>query len=439
MTGKAVLINQTLAPPAGPLRLAGLPLLLRAVLAAQRAGVHDLLILGGSHPGPLLEHDPQVRLRWRWVPDPEADSGNEVQALLGVVEELKENFILLFADSIFEPQALAALRAARLEGKAARAAVSPGTTDGLPHASLYLCAPDFLPLLKEAPTGGSTRNRIGTVASQLSRAGSRVDTVEVSGRVWERTTEVGRLQGIQRDLTHFSLKPSDGFYAKFNKMVLSEPLIRLFLRTPATPNLITGMGLVLALASGVAFAQGGYWWGVGGAGLAFLSSLMDHCDGMVARLKFQESDFGTWFEMAVDYASTFAVFIGMAVGLYRETGFGHHLVVGGLFVLGAVMSFITMSRQRKRISGDNPADYANRMHRKLEENSNNLFHWFARKTYFVGRRAVLPYYILLFSLLDLRVLLLGWTTLGANIIWILTLHSNRLLRPAVDKAAAEAD
>jgi len=438
MARKAVLLNQTRTATAGKQRLAGLPLLLRAVLGAQRAGIEEILIVGGDPPDRLLEKDRRVHVRWRWIPAEGSDPANELSTLRGVARELKENFVLLFSDSIFEPQALRSLRAAPLQGRVARAAVLPGTSDGLLGVSLYLCTPELLHRLETDSTRGPLPERIDAFLAQVRERDGRADTVEVSGRVWPRTTERKRLRGIHRELAHFNLKPSDGFYAKFNKLVLGEPLLRLFLRTRATPNFITGLGLLLALSSGVAFAQGGYWWAAAGALLAFASSLMDHCDGMVARLKFQESDFGTWFETMVDYTSTFSIFIGMAIGLYRETGFTHHLVVGGLFVFGAVMSFITMSHQRKRLSGDNPADYANRMHRKLE-GSRNFFLWFARKTYFVGRRAVLPYYILLFCLLDFRALLLGWTTLGANMIWLLTLYSNRFLRSSVSKAAAEAN
>jgi phosphatidylglycerophosphate synthase len=438
MARKAVLLNQTGAATASKQRLAGLPLQLRAVLGAQRAGIEEILIVGGDPPGRLLEKDRRVQVRWRWIPAEGSDPTDEVSALRRVAGELKENFILLFSDSIFEPQALRSLRAAPLHGRVARAAVLPGTNAGLLGASLYLCAPELPQLLEAGSVSGPLPPRLETFLAQVRDSSGRADTVEVSGRVWPRTTERRRLRSIHRELAHFNLKPSDGSYAKFNKLVLAEPLLRLFLRTPATPNFITGLGLVLAISSGVAFAQGGYWWALAGALLAFASSLMDHCDGMVARLKFQESDFGTWFETMVDYTCTFSVFIGMAIGLYRETGFTHHLVVGGLFVFGAVMSFIAMSHQRKRISGDNPADYANRMHRRLE-GTRNFFLWFARKTYFVGRRAVLPYYILLFCLLDFRTLLLGWTTLGANMVWILTLYSNRMLRPPVSKAAAEAN
>ncbi|MFQ5663666.1 MAG: CDP-alcohol phosphatidyltransferase family protein [Terriglobia bacterium] len=441
MVRKAVLINLTLAPVGAPPRLAGLPLPVRAVLSAQRAGIEEIIIVGGDDPGRLL--DPGLKVAWRWLPLP-AQSQNELNALRRVREELKEDFVLFFADSVFDATALASLRAARLEGKAARIAALPVSDDGLTGASLYVASPEFLRRLPASRTGsggdeaGDGLDRIDSFAAHLREQG-QVDRVKVSGTLWPRTTDGARLRAIERALAHLNLKPSDGIFAKFNKMVVAEPLIRFFLRTPATPNFITGLGLFLGLGSGWAFAQGSYGWGIAGAFLAYVSAIMDHCDGMVARLKFQESEFGVWFETAVDYVSYLAIFVGLAIGLYRETGFVHHLFVGGLFLFGWVMSFILQSRQRNLASGDNPADFPNRIHTKLEQHSRNFFHWFSRRLYFLVRRAVLPYFILLFCLLDLRVLLLGWVTFGANLVWLLTLYNNRLFRPAKTTATAEAD
>lgn len=430
----AVLINQTYSAAPGWSRLAGLPLALRAILAAQRAGVEEVIVVGGNDPAPMVQGDRRVGVAWRWVPLENLEPRNEVAALRRVSTELKENFFLFFADSVFDAPAVRSLGSTPLEGQLARAAVSSTGADDVAEASLFLCAPEFLRRVE----GVAGAVRIGELAQQW-QDGEAVGAVEVAGRVWPRTSDRRRLRAIQRELSRVSLKPSDGFYARFNKMWLAQPLIRFFLRTPATPNFITSLGLLFGLGAGVVFSHGGYWWAVLGAILWFLSSIMDHVDGMVARLKFLESEFGTWFESWVDYVSTFSAYIGLAIGLYRETGFRHHLLVGGLFVFGAVMSSVAQSRQRKLVSPDNPADYPNRMHRKLEESSQNLLLWFARNTYFVARRAVLPYYMLLFCLLDLRVLFLGWSTLGANCIWIFTLYSNRLVRPPVGGAAAEAD
>jgi len=434
---RAVLLNRTRPPGGSRLPLAGVPLLLRALLAAQRVGVEEVLVVGGQDPSDLLKRTRRLKLAWRWLPEVEGvATRSEVGELLRAGREVEGEFLLLFADSIFDVSAIRALRELDLEGRAARAAAATPITEPAAASGLYVCGPDFLRLAEQA-----AREGVGSIDDLFARAQARgqAAVVEVEGRVWPRTTDPEQLRSIGQELAHVSIKPSDGFYARFNKRVLSLPLITLFLNTPATPNFITGLGLTLALTAAVVIAQGGYWWALGGSVLWFLSALMDHCDGMVARLKFMESDFGTWFESTVDNTATLAVYVGLAVGLYRETGFTHHLLVGGLFVVGTIISFLAMSLQRKRISGDNLADYPNRMHRKLEAHSSNPFLWFGRNAYFIARRAVLPYYVLLFCLLDLRVFFLGWSALGAQLYWIMTLYSNRMLRPAPVPKAAEGD
>ena len=299
-------------------------------------------------------------------------------------------------------------------------------------ASLCLCSPDIFPWLSE----GSSNRHLASAYARL-RAEGRADSLPLGERLWPRTTDRALLRSIHRELTHFNLKPSDGIFARFNKLVVAERLIRLFLKTPATPNFITGLGFFFALCSALAFVQGSYWWSLAGALLAYISAMMDHVDGMVARLKFLESEFGVWLESAADIGSYLCIFTGLAIGLYRESGSFHYLTIGGIFVFGSVVSFVALSRQRKLASADNPTDYPNRIHAKLEQHSKNFFHWFTRKFYFLTRRAVLPYIILLFCLLDLQELLLGWATFGANLVWILTLYNNRLFRTR--QASAEAD
>ena len=441
MVRKAILINQTIAPARKTPRLAGLPLLLRAALSAQRAGVEELLVVGGDDPEPLLARDPRLHLAWGWIPVP-GTGESEMDALRAAAGRVDSDFLLLFADSIFEARAAEALAAAPLEERLLLAARPADTPEELEpaRASLYLCSSRLFSAAETASVA-----RVASLYTRL-RAENRSAGVALDARLWPRTTEPDQLRAVYRELAQAKLKPWDGLHARFNKLVLAEPLLRLFLRTPASANFVTFLGLVFGVASGIAFAQGGYRWGLAAAALAFVSSMMDNLDGMVARLKMQESEFGVWFESAVDYASYFCMFVGLAVGLYRETGERHHLFVGALFVLAAVISFVLQSRQRRQVSGDNPADFARRIYHKLDQRDSNFFHWFARKFHFLTRRAVLPYYILLFCLLNLRVLLLGWVTFGANLVWILTLYNNRLLssshaKPSerAPRAPAEAD
>jgi len=433
MVRKAVLINQTLAPARETPRLAGLPVLLRAVLLACRAGIEELIIVGGDDPEPLLGRDARVHLSWGWIPVP-GTGESELEALRAVAGRLDADFLLFFADSVFDSKAAAALRAAPRDAHlllVARPADTPEELEPL-GASLYLFGREVFSHLADAPPG-----RIASLYSRL-RAEGRAAGLEVQGRLWPRTSERALLRSIHRELTHFNLKPSDGVFARFNKLVVAEPLIRLFLKAPFTPNALSLLGLAFAVGAAAAFFQGNYGWSLLGAVLAYFSAIMDHIDGMVARLKFLESEFGVWLESAVDFSSYLFIFTGLAAGLYRETGQRYHLILGALFAFATIVSFVVMSRQRRLASADNPTDYPNRIHARLEAESRNFFHWFTRKFYFLTRRAVLPYIILFFCLLDLRALLLAWVTFGANLVWILTLYNNRLFT-RTPPASAEAD
>lgn len=411
---KAVLINRTQsgAPSA---RVAGLSQATRAVLAAQDAGLEEILILGGEEPSRWLPR--RARSRVRWLP---LSAETEIGALRAAGENLREPFLLLFADSVAEAPALNYLRRNSLNGRLLVRTRPTAVQENAP-ASVFVASADLSARLDQAD--GSA-----TIEELWARCpGPEKDVASPpEGRTWERTSDRVRLAQIERDLALGQLKLTDGIYARFNKTVIGWPLIRFFLRTPATPNFITGLGLLFAVFSGIVFSQGGYLWGLGGALLTYLSALMDHADGMVARLKFQQSDFGTWFESAVDYASYIFIYTGMAIGLYRETQVAHYLVVGALFGFGAIISSVVLTLQRKRISGDRPADYARRWHASMDANKHNFLHLFGRKCYFILRRAVAPFYIFLLCLLDLRGFLLGISTLSANLVWIISLYNNRL-------------
>lgn len=410
MIRTAVLINH-LPDGAREARLAGLPLRVRTVLAAQQAGIDQLVVIGGDDPAAWLPS--RARLRVQWVP---VQPASEIEALCAARPHLNEAFLIVFVDSVVDTAALAGLRAVALNGRLLLRVPPQAAGEGA-AASVFLASPELFARL--ASVEGAVTLEALWAAWFSADAGSAAPAED---RIWERTTRREKLAEVEEEFLRRHLKPTDGRFARFNKIVVGRPWIRFFLRTPATPNFITGLGLVLGLLSGVAFAGGSYRWSLLGALLAYGSAIMDHVDGMVARLKFLQSDFGTWFETAVDYASYTALFVGLAVGLYRETGFTHYLFVGALFLFAAVTSFLLQSHQRKRLSGDRPADYATRFQAKMEEHSHNFFHRFARQCYFLVRRAVLPYFVLLFCLLDLRTFLLGISTFGANLVWLLSLY-----------------
>lgn len=95
---------------------------------------------------------------------------------------------------------------------------------------------------------------------------------------------------------------------------LAGLLVRPLVRTPVTPNHVTTVCLVLALAAGFAFALGSEAAANWGAGLFMLSRFVDHMDGELARLTGKSSRFGYYYDTVVDTVSYAALFIGLAVG-----------------------------------------------------------------------------------------------------------------------------
>ena len=65
--------------------------------------------------------------------------------------------------------------------------------------------------------------------------------------------------------------------------------------------MVTLFTLGVSFLAGVFFARGGYWNTLLGALLSVWASILDGCDGEVARLKLQVSKLGCWLETICDY------------------------------------------------------------------------------------------------------------------------------------------
>src|SRR6266851_2095002 len=254
-------------------------------------------------------------------------------------------------------------------------------------------------------------------------SGRAVDGVPITSRA-----DVAR---AERFLVAHSGKPLDGIYSKFNRL-LCRPAVRLLTHTGVTPNWVTVGGLVVAILAALMFARGSYVNYVSGALLFFLSGLIDEMDGMLARIKFMESAFGTWFEGFVDNATYLLVFVGMTIGLYRQRG-SEELIWGGALVAGCVLSVVVIKLQRKRSTDPScPNEYLGKMYGLLDADSSNFISRAVRQIHVFLKKAVAIHYLLLFTLLGQLLIFQRTAAVGANLTWILTLYFSRRFfrRPA---------
>jgi len=78
--------------------------------------------------------------------------------------------------------------------------------------------------------------------------------------------------------------------------------------------------------------------------LAQVSSIVDGCDGEIARLKFQASNFGGWYDAVLDrYADAFLLF-GLTYYTYILGGNLIYIFIGFLAIIGSFMNSYTADK-----------------------------------------------------------------------------------------------
>jgi phosphatidylglycerophosphate synthase len=77
---------------------------------------------------------------------------------------------------------------------------------------------------------------------------------------------------------------------------ISTRITRVLARTKLTPNHVTIAGIVVGLIACAFVSRGAYWPALVGGVLIQLHSILDSCDGELARLRFQYSRLGQWLD-----------------------------------------------------------------------------------------------------------------------------------------------
>jgi len=387
-------------------KVAGVPLLVRVIATAKRAGVESVLviwpedmnsaILESCAESSLFKGVQIDKLVWKNAFDPR--STNDWAA---IAAHLEDQFLWLPWNWVTHKRALT----------------------GLSPASIRPSTWEFPALLEN----GAEFQQSDFHNSSGPRM---VNGIPVTSRATVRVAE--------RFLVANSGKPLDGIYTSFNRR-LCRPVVRLLTHTRVTPNALTFGGLLVAILGGLMFARGSYINYVCGALLFFVSGLFDEMDGMIARIKFRESAFGTWLEGFVDNITYLVVFAGITVGLHRQYG-SWPLKYGIALIVGCVLSVIVIGLQRKLSTApDRPHEYAGRMNQLLEADSSNSLSQIVRQVHVFVKKGVLVHHLLIFTLMGGLPLFLWLATLGSNLTWILALYFTRrfFLRAPFEAAARD--
>src|SRR5205085_5032830 len=116
---------------------------------------------------------------------------------------------------------------------------------------------------------------------------------------------------------------------------LSMAVTRRLVETAATPNMMTVVSAAIGLAGAACFLSAAPAWQLTGALVFLAHSILDGCDGELARLKFLESRYGAMLDFWGDNVVHILVFGCMSVGWSVATGSALPLLLG-VAAIGAV-------------------------------------------------------------------------------------------------------
>ncbi|MBC8072698.1 MAG: CDP-alcohol phosphatidyltransferase family protein [Deltaproteobacteria bacterium] len=330
--------------PTALVRCGGITLLKRAMLTLARNGVRRfVIVMADTEVRRAAEADKQLAgLEVVWVHNAERPA-DDAYSLFRARPHLRGEFFVAPVDRVFSGDVLKALLAGPLEGatlavaKADRPALPPADQTVELHlrdrvaalggradactTGVFTADRSLFDALDRRDEGGELRP-LGEAIAELATHGT-VRAADIGDAWWHPVRNTLERQAAQAVLIRSLRKSVDGLIARHINRRFSLAATRLLMNTPVRPNHVTAFSLLVSVAAAVTAAwatAASPWWLAVGAVLWQLASMLDGIDGELARLKFQGSKLGEWFDTLTDDVGRFVLFIGSGIGVAAVTG-----------------------------------------------------------------------------------------------------------------------
>jgi phosphatidylglycerophosphate synthase len=331
--------------------VAGLPLIQRTVLSALRSGFDRILVVSTEHGDRLRElfkRDERTRL---------VQVTDELPAIDGT------SVTLIPSDRVLTAATFRRINAVPLDGV-------PLIFEKAEQGGVALCRPA---MLAGIDFRGLTAHGADALWAALRARGAQSMALddEVCVRVTGESASVDAAERALCNRLRADTATSDGPLAHWIDRRISLRISRWLVRhSQLRPNHITLIGTSVGFIAAGLLSIGTYWTGIAGTLLFLCATIIDGCDGEVARLKFCESTFGEKFDVFTDNLVHVAIFVGLALGLYHRNPDGHYLVLMSLllggFALDVIASyFFLVKRPGFARSGGTPVSWKGKARQNL--------------------------------------------------------------------------
>jgi len=350
-----------------------LPLIERVILTAKGAGLSDFYVVTGYNGKKLKKHldqfsqDKDLKISHLINNQWEKKNGLSVLKAKG---EIEKNFILLMSDHIFEESILTELMQEKvvdgeimlavdynLENKTVDVDdVTKVLVDGNNRivnigkkikkynaydTGIFLCSTELFEALEKGSARGETSLSAGV---KILAKKKKARIFDIKGKYWIDIDDEKAFRKAENILLANLKKTSDGPVSRHLNRPISTRISKYLLKKRITPNQISFFSFILSVVGALFFFLGGYVNLLTGGILAQLSSIIDGCDGEIARLKFQASEFGGWYDAVLDRYADALLLFGLTYYAYFPGENLLYLLIGFFALIGSFMNSYTADK-----------------------------------------------------------------------------------------------
>ncbi len=348
----------------------GVPLIERVIRSAIEAGSDDFYVITG-HKSERISAFLSYLSVHLGVPITaicrENSEKEDDLLLLKAREYLHEPFLLLMADHLFDPSIARELEKIPLADGEIILGVDGNTHNSMINiensirvstdnekirdigkdltgfngisTGVFLCTPGIFAALERSTEENGEPTLSGAV--KILAGDGRARAVDISDHFWIDVCDPDAFKRAGNALmATLRGKPDEGPVFRYIYRPMSAIISRRLVNYRITPNQISVFSFLCSILAAGLFALGGYPALLAGGLMAQFAMVIDCCDGAIARLKFQISEYGGWFDAVLDrYADAFLLF-GLMWHAYADKAASLILFTGFLAIIGSfVLSY----------------------------------------------------------------------------------------------------
>lgn len=351
----------------------GRPLLERVILSAKESGLTEFYVVVGHSNGEIvnsLGDGSRLGVRITYVKSEHWEKGNGYSVLAAKSALDGERFLLVMGDHQFDPNIVRRLIKTDISvgcvacvdrnigsvydvDEATKVLTGDGKVWGIGKdlkvfdavdCGIFLCTGEIFGVLQECV--GRGEDELSHAIALLAKRG-KVKAVDVDGAFWFDIDTPADLKEAERRMLCTLCRKEDGVVSRSINRKISTRITGKLAKTGITPTQVSLISFILGIFSVPLLSTGQYPLLLAGGVVVQLASILDGCDGELARVKFLTTRHGAFLDSVMDRYVDALVILALAYGYWR--------VVGGTLIwfacLFALIGSFAVSYTRARYEG----------------------------------------------------------------------------------------